>query len=187
MSGKGVGLVTLVPRTCAVRQELEAWGCSPCCSGPGASVPGPPHTVRQRRPACEGVYPDWGTVGTAEKADVLWPSAKEHSVRHRVGAFAIGGLSPAGCADALDRTLPYRAAPRQAPLRSEEGKRRMDEERIQMVVDYYKATETPYLLMLYAMSDHSDEAYEAFRRLLTERHVAIPPPSAARRLSARHR
>ena len=63
----------------------------------------------------------------------------------------------------------------------------MDEERIQMVVDYYKATETPYLLMLYAMSDHSDEAYEAFRRLLKERHVAIPPPSAARRLAARHR
>src|SRR5499427_1575904 len=24
---RGVGLVTLVPRTCAVRQELEAWGC----------------------------------------------------------------------------------------------------------------------------------------------------------------
>ncbi len=23
---KGLGLVTLVPRTCAVRQELEAWG-----------------------------------------------------------------------------------------------------------------------------------------------------------------
>ena len=23
---KGVGLITLVPRTCAVRQELEAWG-----------------------------------------------------------------------------------------------------------------------------------------------------------------
>src|SRR4029434_8837936 len=23
---KGIGLVTLVPRTCAVRQELEAWG-----------------------------------------------------------------------------------------------------------------------------------------------------------------
>ena len=61
----------------------------------------------------------------------------------------------------------------------------MDEERIQMVVDYYKATETPYLLMLYAMSDHSDEAYEAFRRLLTERHVASPPPSAARLLAAR--
>src|SRR6516162_8116104 len=25
----GIGLVTLVPRTCAVRQELEAWGCQP--------------------------------------------------------------------------------------------------------------------------------------------------------------
>ena len=61
----------------------------------------------------------------------------------------------------------------------------MDEERIQMVVDYYKSTDTPHLLMLYAMSDHSDEAYEAFRRLLTERHVAIPPPSAARQLAAR--
>ena len=61
----------------------------------------------------------------------------------------------------------------------------MDEERIQMVVDYYKATDSPYLLMLYAMSDHSDEAYEAFRRLLTERHIAIPAPSAARLLSAR--
>jgi transposase len=24
---RGVGLVTLVPRTCAIRQELEAWGC----------------------------------------------------------------------------------------------------------------------------------------------------------------
>ena len=63
----------------------------------------------------------------------------------------------------------------------------MDEERIQMVVDYYKATDTPYLLRLYAMSDHSDEAYEAFRRLLTERHVAIPPPSAPRLLSSRRR
>ena len=63
----------------------------------------------------------------------------------------------------------------------------MDEERIQMVVDYYKAKDIPYLLMLYAMSDHSDEAYEAFRRLLTERHVAIPAPSAARLLAARHR
>lgn len=59
----------------------------------------------------------------------------------------------------------------------------MDEERIQMVIDYYKATDTPYLLMLYAMSDHSDEAYEAFRRLLTERHVAMPPPPAPRRLT----
>ena len=29
----------------------------------------------------------------------------------------------------------------------------MDEARIQMVVDYYKATDTPYLLRLYAMSD----------------------------------
>ena len=63
----------------------------------------------------------------------------------------------------------------------------MDEARIQMVVDYYKATDTPYLLRLYAMSDHSDEAYEAFRRLLTERHVAIPPPSAPRLLSSRRR
>ena len=61
----------------------------------------------------------------------------------------------------------------------------MDEARMQMVVDYYQATETPYLLMLSAMSDHSDEAYEAFRRLLTERHVALPPPSAARLLAAR--
>ena len=61
----------------------------------------------------------------------------------------------------------------------------MDEERMQMVVDYDKATDSLYLLMLYAMSDHSDEAYEAFRRLLTERHVALPPPSAARLLSAR--
>ena len=51
----------------------------------------------------------------------------------------------------------------------------MDEEGIQMVVDYYKAKDTPYLLMLYAMPDHADEAYEALRRLLTERHIAIPP------------
>ena len=63
----------------------------------------------------------------------------------------------------------------------------MDEERIQMVVDYYKAKDTPSLLRLYAMSDHSDEAYEAFRRLLTERHVAMPPPSAPRLLSSRRR
>ena len=62
-----------------------------------------------------------------------------------------------------------------------------DEERIQMVVDYYKSTDTPYLLMLYAMSDHSDEAYEAFRRLLTERQVAIPPPSGPRLHSSRRR
>src|SRR5689334_11612542 len=61
-----------------------------------------------------------------------------------------------------------------------------DEERIQMVVDYYKATDTPYLLMLSTMSDHSDEAYEAFRRLLTERHVAMPPPSVPRPSSSRH-
>jgi len=61
----------------------------------------------------------------------------------------------------------------------------LDEERIQMVVDYYKATDTPYLLMLYTMSDHADEAYEAFKRLLTERHVAIPPPSASRQSSSR--
>src|SRR4029453_13019506 len=63
----------------------------------------------------------------------------------------------------------------------------MDEARIQMVVDYYKATDTPYLLRLYAMSDHSEEAYEAFRRLLTERHVAIPPPPAPRTSSSRRR
>src|SRR4029434_744182 len=63
----------------------------------------------------------------------------------------------------------------------------MDEERIQMVVDYYKATDTPYLLRLYAMSHASDEAYEAFRRLLTERHVAIPPPPAPRTSSSRRR
>jgi hypothetical protein len=63
----------------------------------------------------------------------------------------------------------------------------MDEERIQMVVDYYKATDTPYLLRLYAMSDHSAEAYEAFRRLLTERHVAMPPPPAPRTSSSRRR
>jgi hypothetical protein len=63
----------------------------------------------------------------------------------------------------------------------------MDEERIQMVVDYYKSENIPSLLMLYAMTDHSDEAYEAFRRLLTERHVAIPPPSAPRLPSSRRR
>src|SRR4029434_2060668 len=63
----------------------------------------------------------------------------------------------------------------------------LDEERIQMVVDYYKATDTPHVLMLYAMSDHSDEAYEAFRRLLTERHVAIPPPSGPRQSSSHRR
>ena len=63
----------------------------------------------------------------------------------------------------------------------------MDEARIQMVVDYYKATDIPYLLRLYAMSDHSDEAFEAFRRLLTERHVAMPPPAAPRLRSSRRR
>jgi hypothetical protein len=63
----------------------------------------------------------------------------------------------------------------------------MDEARIQMVVDYYKATDTPHVLRLYAMSDHSDEAYEAFRRLLTERHVAMPPPPAPRTSSSRRR
>ena len=63
----------------------------------------------------------------------------------------------------------------------------MDEARIQMVVDYYKATDTPSLLMLYTMPDHLDEAYEAFRRLLTERHVALPPPSAPRLLASRRR
>ena len=63
----------------------------------------------------------------------------------------------------------------------------MDEARIQMVVDYYKATDTPYLLRLYTMSDHSEEAYEAFRRLLTERHVALPPPPAPRTSSSRRR
>jgi hypothetical protein len=63
----------------------------------------------------------------------------------------------------------------------------MDEECIQMVVDYYTAKDTSYLLMIYAMPDHSDEAYEAFRRLLTARHVALPPPSAPRLLSSRRR
>ena len=63
----------------------------------------------------------------------------------------------------------------------------MDEARIQMVVDYYKATDTPYLLRLYAMSDHSAEAYEAFRRLLTARQVAIPSPSSPMLLSSRRR
>jgi hypothetical protein len=63
----------------------------------------------------------------------------------------------------------------------------MDEERIQMVVDYYKATDTPHVLRLYAMSDHSAEAYEAFRRLLTERQVAIPPPSGRPRQSSSRR
>jgi len=63
----------------------------------------------------------------------------------------------------------------------------MDEECIQMVVDYYQSKDTPYLLMLYAMSDHSDEAYEALRRLLTERHIAIPPQSSRMRSSAPRR
>jgi hypothetical protein len=63
----------------------------------------------------------------------------------------------------------------------------LDEERIQMVVDYYKATDTPHVLRLYAMSDHSAEAYEAFRRLLTERQVAIPPPSGRPRQSSSRR
>ena len=63
----------------------------------------------------------------------------------------------------------------------------MDEARIQMVVDYYKATDTPHVLRLYAMSDHSAEAYEAFRRLLTERQVAIPPPSGRPRQSSSRR
>ena len=63
----------------------------------------------------------------------------------------------------------------------------MDEERMQMVVDSYKATDTPHVLRLYAMSDHSDEAFEAFRRLLTERQVALPPPSAPRQSSSRRR
>jgi ferric-dicitrate binding protein FerR (iron transport regulator) len=63
----------------------------------------------------------------------------------------------------------------------------MDEECIQMVIDYYQSKDTPYLLMLYAMSDHSDEAYEALRRLLTERHLAIPPQSSRLRSSAPRR
>ena len=63
----------------------------------------------------------------------------------------------------------------------------MDEESIQMVVDYYKSKDTPYLLMLYEMSDHSDEAYEALRRLLTERHIAIPAKSSPMRSSSRRR
>jgi hypothetical protein len=63
----------------------------------------------------------------------------------------------------------------------------MDEECIQMIVDYYQSKDTPYLLMLYAMSDHSDAAYEAFRRLLTERHVAMPPQSAPTPSAARRR
>ena len=76
----------------------------------------------------------------------------------------------------------------QAPDQYEHAARpSMDEERIQMVVDYYKATDTPHVLRLYAMSDHSDEAYEAFRRLLTERQVAIPPPSGRPRQSSSRR
>jgi ferric-dicitrate binding protein FerR (iron transport regulator) len=63
----------------------------------------------------------------------------------------------------------------------------MDEECIQMVVDYYTCADTAELRMLYAMSDHSDEAYDAFRRLLTARHVALPPPSAPRQSSPRRR
>jgi hypothetical protein len=34
---------------------------------------------------------------------------------------------------------------------------------------------------------HSDEAFEAFRRLLTERQVAMPPPAAPRLRSSRRR
>ena len=45
----------------------------------------------------------------------------------------------------------------------------------------------PPCAWLYAMSDHSDEAYEAFRRLLTERHVAMPPPSAPEQCFSRRR
>ena len=76
----------------------------------------------------------------------------------------------------------------QAPDQYEHAARpSMDEERIQMVVDYYKATDTPHVLRLYAMSDHSAEAYEAFRRLLTERQVAIPPPSGRPRQSSSRR
>jgi hypothetical protein len=56
----------------------------------------------------------------------------------------------------------------------------MDEECIQMVVDYYTCADTAELRMLSTMTGHSDEAYEAFRRLLTARHVALPPPSAPR-------
>ena len=63
----------------------------------------------------------------------------------------------------------------------------MDEEGIQMVVDYYQSKDTPHLLMLYAMSDHSDEAYEALRRLLTERHIAISPKSSPMRSSSPRR
>jgi hypothetical protein len=36
----------------------------------------------------------------------------------------------------------------------------MDEECIQMVVDYYQSKDTPHLLILYDMSDHSAEAYD---------------------------
>ena len=63
----------------------------------------------------------------------------------------------------------------------------MDEECIQMVVDYYQSKDTPHLLMLYEMSDHSAEAYEALRRLLTERHIAIPPKSSPMRSSSPRR
>jgi hypothetical protein len=76
----------------------------------------------------------------------------------------------------------------QAPDQYEHAARpSMDEERMQMVVDSYKATDTPHVLRLYAMSDHSAEAYEAFRRLLTERQVAIPPPSGRPRQSSSRR
>jgi len=63
----------------------------------------------------------------------------------------------------------------------------MDEEGMQMVVDYYQSKDTPHLLMRYAMSDHSDEAYEALRRLLPERHSAMPPKSSPMRSSSPRR
>ena len=94
---------------------------------------------------------------------------------------AVSPLLQAG-AEALDRTLPYRAAPRHAS-EDEEG----DATHGRRAHSGWSPTTTsrkipPTCLCSGAMSDHSDEAYEAFRRLLTERHVAIPPPSAPRLL-----
>ena len=45
----GIGLVTLVPRPCAVRQELEAWGCQQPAWPLLLETPGPTQDEAPRR------------------------------------------------------------------------------------------------------------------------------------------
>ena len=51
----------------------------------------------------------------------------------------------------------------------------MDEKRAQDTVDALRERSTDELLRLYTESGHTDEGFEALRRLLTERNVPIPP------------